>query len=190
MNRGVESGAGAEAVVLRRASAADARAAADVWLQSFAAALPSVVRPRSDAEVRDYFRHVVVERYETWVAEAADGAVVGVMVLEGEELSQLYLAPERRGIGIGDRFVALAKQRRADGLSLWTFQVNAPAHRFYERHGFAAVEWTDGTRNEEREPDVRYVWRPWRSAPEVLRGVDPGTVASAEWRRTPGWHSR
>lgn len=162
MNReaGAESGAGA--VVLRRARAADARAAADVWLRSFAAALPTVVRPRSDTEVRAYFRHVVVQRYETWLAEGTGGAVAGVMVLEGEELSQLYLAPERRGCGIGDRFVALAKERRADGLSLWTFQVNAPARRFYERHGFTPVQWTDGARNEEREPDVRYVWRPRR----------------------------
>ncbi|MET9356329.1 GNAT family N-acetyltransferase [Streptomyces sp. NPDC006617] len=154
---GAESGTGT--VVLRRAWAVDARAAADVWLRSFAAALPTVVRPRSDSEVRAYFRHVVVERHETWLAEAADGAVAGVMVLEGAELSQLYLAPEWRGRGIGDRFVALAKKRRPDGLSLWTFQVNAPARRFYERHGFRAVELTDGDRNEEREPDVRYEWR-------------------------------
>ncbi|MDA4887840.1 GNAT family N-acetyltransferase [Streptomyces sp. MPA0124] len=153
-------GGNADAVVLRRAAAADARAAADVWLRSFSAALPTVVRPHSDAEVRAWFRDVVVERYETWVAEGADGAVAGVMALEGEELSQLYLAPERRGRGIGDRFVALAKERRAAGLSLWTFRINTPARRFYARHGFTPVEWTDGDRNEEREPDVRYVWRP------------------------------
>ncbi|WP_395572562.1 GNAT family N-acetyltransferase [Streptomyces sp. BK79] len=147
-------------VVLRRATAKDARAAADVWLRSFDAALPSVIRPRTDEEVRDYFRHVVVPLREAWVAQAPGGEVVGVMVLEEGELSQLYLVPERRGHGIGDRFVALAKRRVPEGLSLWTFQVNAPAHRFYERHGFTAVEWTDGARNEEREPDVRYVWRP------------------------------
>ncbi|GJF22169.1 MULTISPECIES: GNAT family N-acetyltransferase [Streptomyces] len=148
-----------EQVALRRATAADARAAADVWLRSFAAALPAVVRPRTDEEVRDWFRHVVVPRYETWVAETA-GEVVGVMVLEESELAQLYLAPDRRGRGIGDRFVTLAKERRPAGLSLWTFQVNTPARRFYERHGFTAAQWTDGARNEEREPDVRYVWQP------------------------------
>jgi GNAT superfamily N-acetyltransferase len=65
-----------------------------------------------------------------------------------------------RGRGIGDRFVTLAKERRPAGLSLWTFQVNTPARRFYERHGFTAAQWTDGARNEEREPDVRYVWQP------------------------------
>ncbi|WP_445524249.1 GNAT family N-acetyltransferase [Streptomyces cyslabdanicus] len=148
-------------VVLRRAGEADAGAAADVWLRSFAAALPGVVRPHSDDAVRTWFRELVVPRLETWVAEAADGSgVVGVMVLDDDVLEQLYLAPDWRGRGLGDRFVALAKERRPEGLSLWTFQVNRPAHRFYERHGFVSVEYTDGGKNEEREPDVRYVWRP------------------------------
>ena len=151
---------GDRAVRVRRALPADAGTAADVWLRSFAAALPGVVRPRSDDEVHGYFRHVLVPLRETWVAEAAGGEVVGVMVLDGEELAQLYLAPEWRGRGIGARFVGLAKERSPGGLARWTFQVNAPAHRVYERHGVTAVEWTDGAGNEEREPDVRYVWRP------------------------------
>ncbi|MER5857537.1 GNAT family N-acetyltransferase [Streptomyces sp. NPDC059688] len=148
------------AVVLRRATAADARAAADVWLRSFTAALPTVVRPRTDDDVRDYIRDVVVPLRETWVAEASGTGIVGLMVLDGEKLSQLYLEPDWRGRGLGDRFVTLAKERSPDGLTLWTFQVNEPAHRFYERHGFTAAEYTDGSGNEEREPDVRYVWRP------------------------------
>ncbi|GAA4011877.1 GNAT family N-acetyltransferase [Streptomyces plumbiresistens] len=148
-------------VTLRRATAPDAAAVADVWLRSFAAALPTVVSPRSGDDVRVYFREVVVPLRETWMAEAADGGgTVGVMVLNGSLLSQLYLDPDWRGRGIGDRFVALAKERSPQGLSLWTFQVNKPAHRFYERHGFVAVEYTDGSGNEEREPDVRYEWRP------------------------------
>lgn len=147
------------AAVLRRAAEPDALAAADVWLRSFAAALPTVARPRTDDEVRDYFRGVVVPLRETWVAEAGD-TVVGVMVLDEGLLSQLYLDPDWRGRGLGDRFMAVAKERRPRGLTLWTFQVNKPAHRFYERHGFVAAEFTDGSDNEEREPDVRYVWRP------------------------------
>ncbi|MCH5673226.1 GNAT family N-acetyltransferase [Streptomyces gilvus] len=148
-------------VVLRRAAAPDARAAADVWLSSFAAALPTVVSPRSADEVRGYFRDVVVPFRETWVADAGGGhGIVGVMVLADDELSQLHLAPDWRGRGLGDRFVGLAKERRPQGLALWTFQVNEPAHRFYERHGFVAVAYTDGSGNEEREPDVRYLWRP------------------------------
>ncbi|MDT7841180.1 GNAT family N-acetyltransferase [Streptomyces justiciae] len=176
----------AQGVTIRRATPADAAAAADVWLRSFDAALPTVVRPRSDDEVRGYIRDVVVPLRETWVAEttgpekqevaettgpekqevvgarevAGTREIVGIMVLDGDLLSQLYLAPDWRGQGIGDRFVALAKERTPQGLQLWTFQVNKPAHRFYERHGFVAVEHTDGRGNEEREPDVRYVWQP------------------------------
>ncbi|MFI8911555.1 GNAT family N-acetyltransferase [Streptomyces sp. NPDC053513] len=146
-------------LLLRRAAASDAAEVAEVWLRSYAAALPDVRRAHTDEEVRSWIRHVVVPGQETWVA-TADGAVVAMMVLGDEELDQLYVDPPWRGHGIGDRLVELAKQRRATGLALWTFQVNAPARRFYERHGFVAAERTDGTRNEEREPDVRYVWHP------------------------------
>jgi GNAT superfamily N-acetyltransferase len=146
-------------LVIRRAVDSDASTVADVWLRSFTAALPTVRRPRGDDEVRAYIRDVVVPERETWVS-VADGSVVGMMVLNEGLLSQLYLDPRWRGRGIGDRFIALAKSLRPDGLELWTFQVNGPARRFYERHGFVVAEQTDGRGNEEREPDVRYVWRP------------------------------
>ncbi|EDY44139.1 GNAT family N-acetyltransferase [Streptomyces sp. SPB074] len=149
-----------DVIVLRRAGAPDARGAAEVWLRSFAAALPGVRRAHADDAVREWFAHIVVPGLETWVAERGGGDLVGVLALSDGELEQLYLAPEARGRGLGDRFVALAKERRPAGLDLWTFQVNAPARRFYERHGFVVAEETDGRRNEEKEPDVRYVWRP------------------------------
>ena len=144
---------------IRRAVDADAAAVADVWLRSFAAALPTVRRGKTDDEVREYIARVVVPERETWVADS-DG-VVGMMVLgDGGLLSQLYLDPDWRGRGLGDRFVALAKERRPGGLELWTFQVNTAAQRFYLRHGFAEAERTDGAANQEREPDVRYTWTP------------------------------
>ena len=52
----------------------------------------------------------------------------------------------------------MVQDRQPDGFSLWTFQQNLRARRFYERHGFVAVEETDGLGNEERAPDVRYLW--------------------------------
>lgn len=144
-------------VILRRAGAGDAAGIAEVWLRSYAAALPMVRRAHTDEEVRAWFRDVVVPKYEAWVAIAED-VPVGLMVLRGGWLDQLYLHPSWRGRGLGARFVALAKQRRLGGLQLWTFQVNEPACRFYERNGFVEVDRTDGSGNEEHEPDVRYVW--------------------------------
>jgi ribosomal protein S18 acetylase RimI-like enzyme len=62
------------------------------------------------------------------------------------------------GRGIGTCLVELAKRERPDGLRLWTFASNTRAQRFYERHGFVATERTDGRGNEERAPDILYVW--------------------------------
>jgi GNAT superfamily N-acetyltransferase len=132
---------------------------ADVWLRSYRAALPAVRLAHSDEEVRAWVRDILLSEYETWVA-LAGAAVVGLMALTDGWIDQLYLEPSWRGRGLGDRFIELAKRRHPDGLQLWTFQVNAPAQRFYERHGFVAVERTDGAGNEEHEPDVRYEWRP------------------------------
>ncbi|WP_067383181.1 GNAT family N-acetyltransferase [Streptomyces olivochromogenes] len=151
-------------LVFRRANDSDAADIAEVWLRSFIAALPTVRRAHGDDEVRSWFSYVVVPQCETWVA-ISEGSVIGLLVLDGEELEQLYLDPSWRGRGVGDRFMDLAKQQRPDGLGLWTFQVNEPAQRFYERHGFIAVEHTDGLRNEEHEPDVRYTWQPHEQDP-------------------------
>jgi GNAT superfamily N-acetyltransferase len=144
---------------LRPARPADAGQVAEVWLRSFAAALPGVRRAHSDDEVRRWVADVLLPAHDVWVADD-DGTVVGVLALSDGWLDQLYLDPDRRGEGIGDRFVALAKSRQPRGLQLWTFQVNEPARRFYRRHGFVEVERTDGAGNEEREPDVRLAWEP------------------------------
>ena len=103
---------------------------------------------------------VVLPQREAWLS-TRDDAVVGVLVLEGDDwLDQLYLAPGCTGQGLGSRLFGLAKERRPGGLQLWTFESNLRAQRFYERHGFVEAERTDGSGNEERARDVRYVWRP------------------------------
>ena len=33
------------------------------------------------------------------------------------------------------------------------------ARRFYDKHGFALIKETDGSGNEEKEPDALYTWR-------------------------------
>jgi GNAT superfamily N-acetyltransferase len=144
-------------VVIRRATPADAAAMAEVWLRSRTAALPTVRRAHSDDDLRAWFRDVVVPHRESWVADD-EGVIVGLLVLDGSWVSQLYVEPGRRGEGIGTSLLNHAKQQRPNGLELWTFQINVPARRFYESHGFVEVERTDGAANEEREPDVRYGW--------------------------------
>ncbi|MFE4611644.1 N-acetyltransferase family protein [Streptomyces niveus] len=162
-------------LVVRRAVPADASDISGLWLRSFAAALPTVTRPHSEQQVHAWIRDIVLPTQETWVATAGE-TVVGMMVIEGGDVDQLYLDPDHRGRGIGARLIDLAKRRRPAGLSLWTFQINGPARRFYERQGFVPVEKTDGRGNEENEPDVRYCWHPEPGAvaiPAQTREQDP-----------------
>jgi GNAT superfamily N-acetyltransferase len=143
---------------LTRATGADADGVADLYLLARQAAVPQIpplVHP--DDDVRQWMRGVVRD-HEVWLAVAAEGERLGLMVLDGDWLDQLYVHPAWTGRGLGGRFVELAKQRRPGGLQLWTFESNAGAQRFYERHGFTVAERTDGRGNEEQAPDLRYVW--------------------------------
>ena len=146
-------------VAFRRASVADAAEVATVYIASrrgAAAYLPTV---HSDAEIRAWVVDYMVPKRETWVAEDT-GRIVAVLVLDGDEVDQFYVAPAEQRRGVGDAMLAHAKQLRPAGLRLYTFQRNAPARRFYEARGFVAKEFNDGSRNEEREPDVLYEWTP------------------------------
>jgi len=97
--------------------------------------------------------------HEIWVAEN-DAGILGFAVLSSDQLLQIHVDPDLQNQGIGKRLLDQAKERRPDGFSLWTFQKNVGARRFYERHGLELVRLTDGEGNEEREPDVQYAWRP------------------------------
>jgi GNAT superfamily N-acetyltransferase len=97
--------------------------------------------------------------HEVWVADNGDG-VVGFTILSSDQLLQIHVDPDEQNKGIGGRLLAQAKERRPKGFSLWVFQKNEGARRFYERHGLELIRVTDGERNEEREPDALYGWRP------------------------------
>jgi GNAT superfamily N-acetyltransferase len=148
-----------DGVVVRPLEPGDCAEAAAVWWRSRTADATQLPAPvHSQEEVRRWFAEVLLPDGQTWVAESGDGGVIGVLTLDGDDLDQLYVAPERAGQGVGSMLVDLAKALRPDGLALWTFQSNARAQRFYARHGFTEVRRTDGAANEERAPDVRMVW--------------------------------
>ena len=150
----------ADGLVIRRAAVDDADAIGDVWLASWRATF-DFPPAHPDEDVRRWLREEQVPRHETWVAAdpLADGRVVALMALSDTMVEQLYVGPDWIGRGAGRRLIALAKERRPDGLELYCFAVNAPARRFYERHGFAPVAFGDGSKNMEGQPDVLYRWR-------------------------------
>jgi ribosomal protein S18 acetylase RimI-like enzyme len=144
---------------VRSARIDDAEATADVLGESRREAMPWLPVLHSREEGIAYFAGHVLVHEEVLVAEVNE-LVVGFIALEGDLVDHLYIAPSFQGRGIGNKLLAMAKELRPSGLTLWTFQRNARARRFYEARGLVASEFNDGSRNEEREPDVRYVWLP------------------------------
>jgi GNAT superfamily N-acetyltransferase len=143
-------------MLVRPASRHDTDAIAAVFLASFRGLtfLPTL---HTDDEIRTWIREVMVPEHEVWVAETG-GAVVGIAALADDLLGHLYVHPDAQGHGVGSALLEVVKQERRGGFRCWVFQRNAGARRFYERHGCRLVELTDGSGNEEREPDALYEW--------------------------------
>jgi putative acetyltransferase len=108
-------------------------------------------------EDRGYIAGMVLANMRVTVAEADDGRLLGFIAEEPGWVEHLYLAPQSRRIGIGTALLDIAKTHQPL-LDLWCFADNHPARAFYERHGFMAVERTDGENNEAGMPDIRYRW--------------------------------
>lgn len=143
--------------VVRPATAADALEIAEVFLASRRDALPYLPVLHSDDETRRWMADVVLRHSEVWVAALDDG-IVGFLSVSGDHLDHLYVRPGLYRQGIGDRLLAKAKEISPRRLQLFTFQRNARARIFYETRGFVPVDFNDGSRNEEGEPDVLYEW--------------------------------
>jgi ribosomal protein S18 acetylase RimI-like enzyme len=146
-------------VEVRLAAPEEADAVADVFTASFRT-LTFLPMLHSDEEMRGFVRGLV-EASEVWIAED-EGRIVGMAALSAAMLDQLYVHPDAQGRGAGSALLDRAKERRPDGFTLWVFQQNEAARRFYERRGFRLVRLTDGSGNEEKTPDALYEWRPDR----------------------------
>lgn len=165
-------------LVLRPAEGDDAETLAELFWAARQAAYPAMPHSiHTREECRHWFREVlgVLPRTipmpadrETWVAER-DGEVVGYLILDPAWLDSLYVRPDLTGQGIGSVLLDLAKSLRPRGFSLWVFETNEGAQRFYARHGLVTVRRTDGSDNEEKAPDVEMAW--W--------GEDPMTAIRA-----------
>ncbi len=119
--------------------------------------IPAGIHPVE--ELRGWVKDRLFADQEVWVADGESG-LVGFMVLGRPDwLEHLYIDRSATGSGLGSRFVELAKAELTGSIQLWTFQSNTGAQRFYARHGFVPVAWTEGD-NEEGAPDVRLVYSP------------------------------
>jgi GNAT superfamily N-acetyltransferase len=142
-------------IAIRRGGETDANRLADIFIAARARMtyLPNL---HTDEETRAFIGGLPA-RMAVWVAEI-DGRVIGFAAVREDWLDHLYVEPGSQNRGAGSILLAEAKRHRPEGFQFWAFQKNTGARRFYARHDCREVEWTDGAGNEEREPDVRFVW--------------------------------
>ncbi|PZQ90862.1 MAG: GNAT family N-acetyltransferase [Leifsonia xyli] len=119
--------------------------------------MPWLTVVHTPEEDRSWVADVLLAEHEVRVVRDG-GRLAAVLATSPGWIDQLYVAPEAQGAGIGRALLAEARAASDGELQLWAFQRNTRSRRFYEASGFVAVEFTDGTGNEEREPDVRYRW--------------------------------
>lgn len=150
-----------EGLSFRSATQADAEAIAQVYLRSrkeFVSFAPIV---HSDEAVSQWIHDFLIPNSQLTVVEQ-NNTIIGMMALSSAEgigwIDQLYLHPDCVGQGIGAKLIKRAKTELGSPIRLYTFQENQGAIRFYERHGFKAIQYSDGSGNEENCPDVLYEW--------------------------------
>jgi len=144
-------------MTIRQLSPNDAPSAAQVHRASFDERLPWLSGLHTPDENLAFYTHVVFDQCEVW-GSFEDDVLIAFIAFRENWIDQFYVLPEHQGRGVGSALLALA-QARFPRLQLWTFQKNSAARRFYEDRGFVVAEVTDGSRNEEQEPDIRYVWQ-------------------------------
>jgi 8-oxo-dGTP pyrophosphatase MutT (NUDIX family)/GNAT superfamily N-acetyltransferase len=146
---------------LRPAIPDDSAAIAEIFLRSFRWAYEDglVRSAHGDDETRQWVRNTMMATNTVVVAVVA-GMPIGYVAIDAEagRLNHLYVDPAWIGTGVGSQLFDEAKRLVPDGFDLWTFQENLRAQQFYLRRGCVAVEHTDGSDNEENQPDVRLVW--------------------------------
>ena len=126
-----------------------------MWRASFERGV-GVVDPHPIEEQTRHLTNEVVPENEVRVA-LADGRIVGFVAATRESVSQLYVHIDYQGRGLGTHLLEWAKERSDGALWLYTFESNAGARRFYEKHGFVVTQ--RGFEEMWQLRDLRYEWR-------------------------------
>ncbi|WP_299741806.1 GNAT family N-acetyltransferase [uncultured Rossellomorea sp.] len=127
----------------------------NMWRESKETAIDQKEKHSVDSHLF-FLTHILPEQYQIDLARI-DGRVVGMAAYNETEISQLYIHVDYQGVGIGQTLLDKAKTQSSGRLTLYTFEVNRNAQRFYEKNGFMIIG--RGKENEENLPDIKYEWR-------------------------------
>ncbi|WP_432664323.1 GNAT family N-acetyltransferase [Wukongibacter baidiensis] len=104
-----------------------------------------------------FLNHILNKDNKIYIAiDVYNNKVAGILAFNENEINQLYINNDYQGKGLGKRFLEIAKNNSKGRLTLYTFEVNEKAQRFYENNGFKIIG--RGNDNEENLNDIKYEW--------------------------------
>jgi len=148
-----------------------------LWRASFEHGVGIVDPNPIDAQLA-YFHEQVLTKHHVRLAWQ-DGTLVGFLAANQASVAQLHVRVGHHRRGIGSHLLGLAKRDSGGSLWLHTFQQNKVARRFYERHGFTAVEF--GFEPTWQMPDVRYRWIRGEPVARAVEDAATGFPARGSW---------
>jgi GNAT superfamily N-acetyltransferase len=140
---------------IRPATPQDVEAVARLFRLVRTACLPYLPGLHTPDEDQWFFRERVFRECTVWLG--GEAAIDGFCAWRPGWVDHLYVRPACHGRGLGTALVGRAMAEHSP-LRLWAFQRNVQALRFYAARGFRVIERTDGSRNEEHEPDAMLEW--------------------------------
>lgn len=140
-----------------RARASDGAGIATVYLTA-TAKLGFIPRRHDGPDIWHHFTTLPTKQ-ECWIVRD-QGRIAAFLATTPGWIDHLYVHPKAQGRGLGSVLLEHAKRTLPLGFELWTFQQNRRAQTFYDHKGLHVSERTDGRRNEEHLPDLKYAWRP------------------------------
>lgn len=144
---------------LRPAAPRDAEAVTHVLFESRRVFIPYAPSAHTPGENLEWVKNHLIPSGNTFVAEIS-GTVVAVLAVSRDNqhswIEQLYVLPGYEAGGLGSLLLQHAHNILARPIRLFTFQANTNARHFYERHGYKAIQLSDGSSNEEKCPDILY----------------------------------
>lgn len=111
------------------------------------------------AEIHQWMREELIPDQDVLILE--ENAQIKAMMATSEDesgswITHLFVEAQNVGRGYGTRLIGKALSDLKRPIRLYVFQENHRARRFYERNGFRAVQFSDGSTNEEKCPDALY----------------------------------
>ena len=105
----------------------------------------------------DFLKNILIKDNNIYIAiDTINDEVVGILACNENEINQLYIHINYQGKGIGKKFIEIAKSNSKGRLTLYTFEVNKKAQKFYESNQFKII--SRGSINEENLDDIKYEW--------------------------------